>query len=200
MGLELLTNIGEPASKFTPHGFRYVPASIALQKHIPEVVKLVDTSIGDPTLVLKDLYKGIMPRRGGIVEIGKRSLLGSFDLQAVEATSYGWTFLPQLKANVDPDTKLLKAAGAITLTIFDIRSDHFGECRGVQPIAEVFNPDEDPWRAQHYSESQRLVQNEYGLVVGMISVLDSAHLQTLPVSTDQALGSTTIRLSSTDKV
>ncbi|MFO0971331.1 MAG: hypothetical protein U0520_03230 [Candidatus Saccharimonadales bacterium] len=188
---------GEPVKPHTPWRHRYTQAPVAIANGSEEVLKLIrDGRMSDPTHVRDSLLEGRMPRRGGIMHLG-HEIYASCDLMAAQLLPRVLELNPALKSVVDPETKMPQASGLIVLTRFVLARS--GDCeaviRGVQPVAEAFNPDVEPWKADHYAQQgQRVTQNDRGIAIAQLDVLSIAEVGRRPVILDQQAGSATIQL------
>lgn len=189
---------GEPVKPHTPWRHRYTQAPVAIANGSEEVLRVIhDGRTNDPASVVDGLLEGRMPRGGGIMRLGQERY-ASCDLMAAQLLPRALELSPALKSAVDPETKAPQASGLIVLTHFVLEKsgDDAVVIQGVQPVAEAFDPDEDPWKADRYAQQgQRVIQNDQGIAIARLDVLSIAGIARQPVALDQQAGSATILLS-----
>ncbi len=188
---------GEPVKPHTSWRHRYTQAPVAIANGSEEVLRVIhDGRTNDPASVRDGLLEGRMPRGGGIMQLGPERY-ASCDLMAAQLLPWALELSPALKSAVDPETKAPQASGLIVLTHFVLEKsgDDTVVIQGVQPVAEAFNPDEDPWKADHYAQQgQRVTQGRQGIAIVQLDVLGIAGIVRRPVALDQQAGSATILL------
>lgn len=190
------THFGEPAKRHTPHMHRYVQALVALANGSSKVFDALQRS---GSVEIDDILKGVtmaqMPRGAGLVQLNSSGLTASVDLMAAQIGTESLEVRPALKSSVDPDTKQVRASGLVIMSQFVVTNDLKLITRSVTPFAEAFNPDDEPWKADHYMrEGQRLKQNEHGIAVASLDVLAVAAATRGAVLLDPSAGSTAVIL------
>ena len=183
MSLQLPRKIGDPAPADIDPRDRFVNPAIAIQKERAagkaggRVIELaVSGELLEPSAAYAELDRGRMPRRAGLVELG-HGVVGAIDLQAAEVGVNNLELIPQPKEAVDPESKIVCAAGILS---FSCVNPLTGEVYSIEAIAEVLNPDLDPWRADELGVNSRYHQNACGFVIARFDRLAMPFLPTHP--------------------